>query len=55
MQFSKWSGCGNDFIIVMGPEAKKIDAVRMCDRRNGIGADGVVILNWERLRAGGAT
>ena len=44
MQFSKWSGCGNDFIIVMGPEAKKINAVRMCDRRNGIGADGVVIL-----------
>ena len=25
-------------------EAKKINAVRMCDRRNGIGADGVVIL-----------
>ena len=44
MKFSKWSACGNDFIIVTEPEAQKINAVRMCDRRNGIGADGVVIL-----------
>ena len=44
MQFSKWSGCGNDFIIVMGPEAENVDAVSMCNRQNGIGADGVVVL-----------
>ena len=44
MKFSKWSGCGNDFIIMMESEAKNVDAATMCDRQNGIGADGVVIL-----------
>ena len=44
MQFSKWSGCGNDFIIIMESEAENVDAVSMCDRQNGIGADGVVVL-----------
>jgi len=44
MKFSKWSGCGNDFIIMMESEAENVDAATMCDRQNGIGADGVVIL-----------
>ena len=42
MRFSKWSGLGNDFVIV--ESADGVDAVRWCDRRNGIGADGVVIV-----------
>ena len=42
MRFSKWSGLGNDFVIVESEEG--VDAVRWCDRRNGIGADGVVIV-----------
>lgn len=44
MKFSKWSGLGNDFIIIPAEEAVDFDAVRLCDRRFGIGADGVVIL-----------
>ena len=42
MKFSKWSGLGNDFVIVESDEG--VDAVRWCDRKNGIGADGVVIV-----------
>ena len=42
MKFSKWSGLGNDFVIV--ESEKNVDAVRWCDRRMGIGADGVVIV-----------
>ena len=42
MRFSKWSGLGNDFVIVESDEG--VDAVRWCDRRKGIGADGVVIV-----------
>ena len=42
MKFCKWSGLGNDFVIVESENG--IDAVRWCDRRKGIGADGVVIV-----------
>ena len=42
MKFSKWSGLGNDFVIVESDRG--VDAVRWCDRKNGIGADGVVIV-----------
>jgi len=42
MRFSKWSGLGNDFVIVESD--RSVDAVRWCDRRMGIGADGVVIV-----------
>lgn len=42
MRFSKWSGLGNDFVIVESDAG--VDAVRWCDRRKGIGADGVVIV-----------
>lgn len=50
MQFTKVQGLGNDFILVNGfPEkAEQKDltrlAVEMCDRRFGIGADGLVFL-----------
>jgi diaminopimelate epimerase len=42
--FAKFSACGNDFLIVEGTDATGDVAEltrRMCDRHNGIGADGV--------------
>lgn len=41
--FSKLTACGNDFLIVEGSYADDIRALsrRLCDRHNGIGADGV--------------
>jgi diaminopimelate epimerase len=42
--FTKASACGNDFLIVAGTEAGgDLSALtrRMCDRHNGVGADGV--------------
>lgn len=48
--FSKMSGAGNDFIVIDKKENPGIvlsqNAVtRLCDRRNGIGADGVIIID----------
>lgn len=42
--FAKFSACGNDFLVVEGADAKGAHAEltrRMCDRHNGVGADGV--------------
>lgn len=42
--FTKASACGNDFLIVEGAAvAGELGAIsrRMCDRHNGVGADGV--------------
>lgn len=46
MKFSKYSGNGNDFIILDEPSMVPTGEVlsRMCDRNFGIGADGVLIL-----------
>jgi diaminopimelate epimerase len=49
LQFYKMTGSGNDFVVLDGrltaPEHWPAAEVRaMCDRRNGIGADGLVIL-----------
>lgn len=47
MNFVKWEGLGNDFVFVAGdppPQAEAL-AVQWCDRRTGIGADGLVYLN----------
>lgn len=47
MGFHKYEGLGNDFIVV---EAEEPDVVpvtvarRLCDRRRGIGADGVLVV-----------
>jgi len=44
ISFTKTSACGNDFLIVDGPAAPgDFGAMsrRLCDRHNGIGADGV--------------
>lgn len=47
MEFSKYHGLGNDFILVDNrhqpePMLSPGDAVRWCDRHFGIGADGVI-------------
>ncbi len=44
IHFTKASACGNDFLIVAGAEAfDDLNGLsrRLCDRHNGIGADGV--------------
>ncbi|MGW1321537.1 diaminopimelate epimerase [Streptomyces antibioticus] len=45
-QFFKGHGLGNDFIILPDPDnrlaLKAADVLRLCDRRTGIGADGVL-------------
>ena len=46
MQFSKYHGIGNDFVMFADP-ADRLEitpevAARLCDRRFGIGADGVI-------------
>lgn len=46
--FTKWQGCGNDFILIddrMEGIANHRDlAVRLCDRHYGIGADGLILV-----------
>lgn len=49
MQFTKYTGLGNDFIFLDGKTALSVQdpfslAVKMCDRRFGVGADGLVLL-----------
>ncbi|MEE2755891.1 MAG: diaminopimelate epimerase [Myxococcota bacterium] len=45
MKFSKYHGLGNDFIIVERPDIDTQDVVKLCNRRTGIGADGVLLIN----------
>lgn len=41
--FWKYHGAGNDFVVVEGPPLPTAEeAFRLCDRRRGIGADGVL-------------
>ena len=49
MHFTKYTGLGNDFIFLDGPAALSVKdpaalARRWCNRRTGIGADGLVLL-----------
>jgi len=49
IEFSKYSGCGNDFILIdnrslMFPVDQAPLVRQLCDRHKGIGADGVVLL-----------
>ena len=45
MRFFKYTGLGNDFVVVRAEDVPaQLDAVALCDRRFGIGADGVVIV-----------
>ena len=49
MRFEKWQGLGNDFIVTDVAVAPA-QAVRLCDRRRGIGADGVLYVDRSDLR-----
>ena len=45
--FAKYEGLGNDFVVIEAEEpdsVTKSEAARLCDRRLGIGADGVLVL-----------
>lgn len=52
LPFTKMHGAGNDFVVVdhrtpfvpADPEARAALFARLCDRRRGIGADGVLLL-----------
>ena len=45
LTFWKYQGLGNDFVVVETPELMTAArAVRLCDRRRGVGADGVLSL-----------
>jgi diaminopimelate epimerase len=54
--FVKAHACGNDFLVVQedlaGNEARDGLTRRLCHRNQGIGADGVEFLTWERKRRG---
>ena len=53
LSFWKYQGLGNDFVVVETPELMSAArAVLLCDRRRGIGADGV--LSVMPARRGGA-
>ncbi len=48
MKFTKMHGLGNDFVVVDGfsenaPDAQEL-AVEICDRRTGVGADGLIVI-----------
>ncbi len=46
--FTKWQGCGNDFILLEDMEARLAApgklSKRLCDRHFGIGGDGLILL-----------
>ena len=50
INFSKWTGLGNDFVLYEPGQTPEYGAaftervIKLCDRRFGIGADGVVIV-----------
>ena len=48
MQFTKWQGCGNDFIVLDALDGIYRDyapmAQKLCDRHYGIGADGILAI-----------
>lgn len=47
IQFSKFHGAGNDFIIIDGRQDVELNEVQvrwLCDRHFGIGADGLIIV-----------
>jgi len=49
INFSKYHGTGNDFVLLNGfeqliPELSQAVIARICDRHRGVGADGLIIL-----------
>src|SRR3989338_9107273 len=50
INFTKMAGAGNDFVVIearKGLNLKKL-AIKACDRTNGIGADGLLVLDTSR-------
>ena len=46
MDFTKMEGLGNDFVVIDGPrEVSAGEVAALCDRRHGVGADGVLIVS----------
>ncbi len=46
MDFTKMEGLGNDFVVFDGPLSLNTDTIAaLCDRRRGVGADGVLIVS----------
>jgi len=47
-KFTKWQGCGNDFVLVDCFDENIVDypklSVKVCDRHYGIGADGLILI-----------
>ena len=48
--FTKMAGAGNDFIVVESPQGLNLKrlAQQVCDRTNGVGADGLLVLGPSR-------
>jgi diaminopimelate epimerase len=44
MRFAKYEGLGNDFVLVDGIDVSGAQAVALCDRHRGVGADGVIVV-----------
>ncbi|SDG76682.1 diaminopimelate epimerase [Selenomonas sp. WCT3] len=48
MNFTKWQGCGNDFVLLDCREQEPDDYAKLsqkvCDRHYGIGADGILVV-----------
>jgi diaminopimelate epimerase len=52
VKFTKMQGCGNDFIVVEGATDFTAERVReLCDRRRGVGADGILVIGTARGRS----
>ena len=49
INFSKYNGAGNDFIVIDNRENNlhltKSEIYNLCNRNNGIGGDGLIIIN----------
>ena len=47
MEFEKWQGCGNDFVLIdrmTNDTSEGLDVKRICDRHFGIGSDGLILI-----------
>jgi len=55
LRFVKYQGLGNDFVLVEGPLMDAARARRLCDRRRGVGGDGVLTVLPPRTPGAAAT
>lgn len=51
MNFVKMHGCGNDFVIIEDEKGFNYEklAVSLCNRKTGVGADGLIIVKKNPL------